>query len=125
MEALHFDVDDVVGEFGFFAAVGNMRSYGLLQVVDVVDEDAVQLVHLRINVARNCDVDKEHGTVLAAAEKHFAMFATENCTRRTGRGDDDVTAITGIVEAAELDGLAVEFVGEANSAVVGAIRNED
>ena len=64
LEALDFDFDDGFGALRFFLAIGNVRGDHLLQIVDVVDEDAVQLVHLRIDVARHGDIDEEHGTVL-------------------------------------------------------------
>jgi hypothetical protein len=125
VETLDFHVDDVVGKFGFLLAVGDMRGYSLLQIVDVVDEDAVEFVHLRINIAGDGDIDKEHGAVLAATEKQLTVLATKDCMGGAGRGDDDITSIASIVQPAELDGLAVELVGELNGAIVGAIGDED
>ena len=78
------------GAIGFHAAVGHMRSDNLLQVVDIVDEDAVQLVHLRIDVARNRDIDEEHRPVAAAAQELLAMLFAEDGVRRAGGADDDV-----------------------------------
>ena len=79
---IDFAFDDVFGALGLFLAIGDVRGHGLLQIVDVVDENAVDLVHLRIDVARHRDIDEEHGTVLAAAHEHFAVFAPENSVRR-------------------------------------------
>src|ERR1019366_7852478 len=39
------------------------------KVIDAVNEDAVQLVQLRINIVRHRDVDEEHGTVAALAQE--------------------------------------------------------
>ena len=47
-------------------AVGEVGCGDLLEVVDVVDEAAFDLVHARINVAGDGDVDEEHGAVAAA-----------------------------------------------------------
>src|SRR5207253_10562974 len=77
LEALNLTVNDGFRALSFLLAVGDVSGYGLLQIIDIVDEDAVQLVHPRINVARNSNIDEEHRTVLAAAEKHFAVLAPE------------------------------------------------
>src|SRR5207245_8393837 len=74
VKALHLAVDDSFGKFRLLPAAGNMGGDRLLQIVNVVNEDAVQFVHLRVNIARDSNVDKEHGTILAAAEEHFAML---------------------------------------------------
>ena len=71
------------------------------KIVDVVDEDAVQLVHLRIDVARDRNVDEEHGTIAAAAQELLAMLLAENGVRRAGRTDDDVGAIDRLIELLE------------------------
>ena len=42
---LDFGADDVLGGGGLAAAVGEVRGGDLLQVVDVVDEAAFDLVH--------------------------------------------------------------------------------
>ena len=82
-------------------AVGDVRDDYLLQVVDVVDEDAVQLVHLRIDIARHRDIDEEHGTVTAAAQETLAVLLAEDGVRRAGGADDDVGARNGVVELLE------------------------
>ncbi len=56
----------------------------LLQIVDVVNEDAVQLVHLRIDVAWDRNVDEEHGAIAAAGQELLTMFLAEDGMRRAG-----------------------------------------
>ena len=121
VKALHLAVDDSFGKFRLLPAAGNMGGDRLLQIVNVVNEDAVQFVHLRVNIARDSNVDKEHGTILAAAEEHFAMLAAEDGTGGAGRGDHDVGAVAGFVEFVEVNGLAVEFFGKEDRTVVTAI----
>jgi hypothetical protein len=55
------------GGGGLAAAVGEVGGGDLLQVVDVVDEAAFDLVHLGVDVAGDGDVDEEHGAVAALA----------------------------------------------------------
>ena len=104
---------DGFGAIGFYPPVGNMRGDHLLQVVDVVNEDAVQLVHLRIDVARHRDIDEEHRTVAAAAQELLAMLFAEDGMRRAGGADHDVGAGNGLVELLEGDGLAIELLAPA------------
>jgi hypothetical protein len=52
MEALDLRGDQGLGVAGLAAALFHVRRGHLLQVVDVVDEDAFELVHLRVDVAR-------------------------------------------------------------------------
>ncbi len=96
-ELVDLELDDGFGAIGLDAAVGDVRRDNLLQVVDVVHEDAVELVHLRIDIARHSNVDEEHRTVAAAAQKLLAMLFAEDGVRRAGGSDDDVGAIDGVV----------------------------
>ena len=93
MEAL-----DLGGDQGFridclAAAFGKMRGGNLLQIVDVVDEDAFELAHLRIDVAGHGNVDEEHGAVAAAMQKGLPVLPTEDGLRRAGGADDDVSSL--------------------------------
>ena len=101
LELVHLQLHDGFGAIGFGLAIGDVRRHHLLQVVDVVNEDAVQLVHLRIDVARDRDIDEEHGTVLAAAQELFAVLLAEDGVRRAGGADDDVGLRHGLVELFE------------------------
>ena len=76
----------------------------LLEVVDVVDEAAFDLVHARVDVAGDGDVDEEHGAVAAAVQEVLAVRAAEDLLRRAGGGDDDVGAVGLLVELVEGDG---------------------
>ncbi len=78
------------GVSGAAAAFGHVRGGHLLQVVDVVDEQALELVHRRVHVARYGDIDEEHGPVAAAVQERFAVFGAEDVVRGAGGGDDDV-----------------------------------
>src|SRR5581483_6954902 len=90
MEALDLGGDDGLGIDGLTAALFLVGGGYLLQIVNIVDEDAVELIHLRINVARNGDIDEEHGPVAAAMQKSLAMLAAEDGVRRACRCDHDV-----------------------------------
>src|SRR5581483_5026054 len=101
----------------------------LLQIVNIVDEDAVELIHLRINVARNGDIDEEHGPVAAAMQKSLAMLAAEDGVRRACRCDHDVGIAGDLVEPGEINYLgndtAIEIVGHAACALRRAIRHQN
>ena len=77
-EALDLFVDDLFRAFRLALPVGDVRADHLLQVVDVVDEDAVQLVHLGIHVARHGNIDEEHRPVAAAGQELLAVLAAED-----------------------------------------------
>src|SRR5258708_34523809 len=89
LEALDLCFNDALGMRCFFFPALDMRRDGALQIVDVIDKDAVQLVHLGINVARNCDVDEKHWPILAPVQEEFAMLPPEDGNRSAGRSNDD------------------------------------
>ncbi len=53
------------------------------------------------------------------------MLAAENGVRRAGRGDDDVRAVTRVIQVVKLDGLTVELLRQSDGAVVRAVGDED
>src|SRR5580700_8873792 len=87
LKTYDFALDNVGGALGLLFAIRHVRGDGLLQIVDVVDENSVHLVHLRINVARYRDIDEEHGTVLAPAHKELAVLTAEDGVRSASRGN--------------------------------------
>src|ERR1700679_732485 len=87
LKALDLTLDNSGGALRFLLAVRNVRRHCLLQVVDIVDEDSVHLVHFRVDVARHRNVNEEHGAVLAAAHEKLAMLASKDRVRSSGRGN--------------------------------------
>ncbi len=92
MIPLHFTGDDELGRLGFLAAAGLVLRGDLLEVVDVVHEAAFHLVDIGVDVARDGDIDEEHGTV-AAAVKDFARVDGREDLAGAGAGDDDIGAV--------------------------------
>jgi len=124
VEFLDLAIDDRLRLFRFLLAVGDVRTDRLLQIVDVINENAIELVHLRVDVAWNRDIDEEHGLILAPRHELFAVFAPEDEVGRSGRSDHNVGALAGVIEPAELDRLSVEFLRQANRPVVGAVGHK-
>ena len=102
-----------------------MRGDSLLQVVNVVNEYAVELVHLRIDIARDSNVDEEHGAVLTTAKEQLAVLPAEDGMRRAGRSDHDIAAVACLIELLKVDSLAVEFLRQVCCAVVGTVGYKD
>ena len=69
------------------------RRFGVdhfLQVVDVVEEDVVELVDRRLDVARHGDVDQEHRLVAARGDDALHLVLVQDVVRRAARGDQDI-----------------------------------
>ena len=127
---VHFSADDSLGCRSFAAAIGQIGSSDLLEIVDVVDEASFDLVHAGIDVARDGDVDEEHGAVATAMEEVLAVGASEDLLGSAGGGDDDVGAIGLFVESLEgngfgVDGKAAEVLCDLFSAGLSSIGDED
>ena len=120
-----FVADDGLGCGGFATAVGKVGGGYLLEIVDVVDEAAFDVVHAGVDVARNGDVDEEHGAVAAALEEVLAVGASEEFLRGSGGGDDDVGAVGLGVELVEWDCGAVELCCDLFGAGLSAVGYED
>ena len=127
---LHFPADDGFCGGSFAAAIGEVGGSDLLEVVDVVDEAAFDLVHAGVDVAGDGDIDEEHGPVSAALQEVLAVRAAEDFLRGTGGGDDDVGAGGLFVECVEGDGFGIdnragEVGGDDFGAGLGAVGHED
>ena len=118
VEFFHLAVNDGLGLFRLFLAIRDMGTDRLLQIIDIVNEDSVEFVHLRIDVARDGDIDKKHGAVTPAGKKLLGVFGTEDKVGRAGRRDHDVSAVAGIMQPAELDRLAFKFLCQPDRAII-------
>ena len=65
LETLNFFRDDLVGFSRLIHAAFQILIDHALQIVDVVQEDVVEFVDRRLDVARDGDVDEEHRPVPA------------------------------------------------------------
>jgi len=102
---VHFPADDSFCGGGFAAAIGEVGGGDLLEVVDVVDEAAFDLVHAGVDVAGDGDIDEEHGAVTAALQEVLAVRTAEDFLRGTSGGDDDVGPGGLLIEVIEWDGF--------------------
>ena len=84
LKTIEFFVNNAFRVLGFFVAFSRIGSNCLLQIVDVVNKNAIELIHLRIDVTRNGDINEEHRSISSAAEEAFAMFAPKDRDWRTG-----------------------------------------
>ena len=105
---VYFPADDGFGGGGFATAIGEVGGGDLLEVVDVVDEAAFDLVHARVDVAGDGDVNEKHRTVAASVEEVLAVSAVEDLLRGSCRGDNDIGAGGLGVEVVEGDRLGAD-----------------
>src|SRR5215813_1055013 len=124
-EAFDFAGDNDFGSLCLSLAIGDMRRDCLLQVVDVINEDAVQLIELRINVSWYGNIDEEHGPIAASAQKQLAMFTAENRMRSPRRCNHDVGFVAGLIKLLKHNCLAIELVGKLHSAIESAVGYEN
>ena len=124
-EALQLHFNDLVGACCLALAAGYVGADHCLQIVNVIDKDAIQLVHLRIDVAGHGDINEKHRTVLAPVQKALAVLPAENCAGRAGGGNHNVGAVGGVIELFKADSGALEFFRQCQSARMGAVGHKD
>src|ERR1700735_684272 len=121
---IHFGQNHGLSQLRLFHALSEVRSGDRLQVVDVVEEDALQLVDRRVYVAGYRDVNKEHGPTPALLQKVLRVLTTKNWLGRTGGGNDDVGLVRAGVDVVEADGLPPEALGQLLRTFVAAVGNQ-
>src|SRR5207302_7937371 len=84
LEAFDLALHNGFCALGLPPAISNMRRDRLLKIIDVVNENSIEIVHLRGHIARHRNIDKKHGAVLTPAQEEFAMLPPEDGVRRTG-----------------------------------------
>lgn len=125
MEAVDFGFDEGFSVNGLAAALFHVGGCNLLQIVHVVDEDSFQIIHCRVHIARNGNVNKEHRAVSPFVEEGVAVLGAEDVMRRAGGGDDDVRISRHLIKLLEGDDTAVELLGHALGALLGAVADEN
>src|SRR5579872_2933899 len=125
VETLNLGSDEGFRVSGLPATFSHMRGRDLLQVVDVVDEDAFNLVDGRIDIAGHGNVDEEHRPVAAPMHEGLAVLAAEDRVRRASGADHDVGFARGLVEPVEWDYTAIERLSQRMGTFLGAIRDEN
>ncbi len=98
--ARHLAGHNRLGRLGLAIAHCLVLHRDLLQVVDVVHEAAVDLIHFGSHVARHGDVDEEHGPILAALQ-HGARTLRRKHLAGARAGDDDVGAMRLLMQLIE------------------------
>src|SRR5262249_37444709 len=91
-EPLGLVEDDLLGPSGLAPPTGEALRHDALEVVDVVEVAAVELVDGGIEVARNRDVDQEQRPPLALPQRALDVGARQDVARRARRAEDDVDA---------------------------------
>ena len=67
LEAFDLALHNGFCALGLTPAISNMRRDRLLKIIDVVNENSIEVIHLRGHIARHRNIDKKHGAVLAPA----------------------------------------------------------
>src|SRR6266849_1923794 len=83
VEFCDFAIDDRLSLFRFLLAIRDVGRDRLMQIVDVIDENAIELVQRWINVAGNGDINEKHGPVATERHELFAMLGPEDELGRT------------------------------------------
>ena len=102
-----------------------MRSSHSLQVVDVVDEDALKLAHCGVHVARDSNINEKHRAILAALHEPLPMLLAKDRVRRSCRADDDVGINGRVVHLVVRDHSSLEGFGHALGARLRPVGDQD
>ena len=116
----HFFADDE-----FLPAHGEGVGGDALEGVDVVEIDAVEVVHGGVEVARNGEVDAEKRPVGARVHHGCELFFGEDVVRGGGGADEDIDVVEIARPVVKMDGATLHRGGERDGAVVAAVGDED
>ena len=96
----------------------------LLDRVDVVKVDIFELVHRRLDIARNSEVDNEKWTPAAVAHERLDFFHRNDRVGSCCRTDQNIHLLKGGVPVLEMDRHAANLVGELRSPVKRPVGND-
>ena len=117
--------DDLLGVFDGLAAAFEVLSGEALEVVDVVEVDVDEFADGGFDVARDGEIDQEHGAAAAFGEGAGHGRDAEDRVGGVGGADDDVGPAEVVVEEVDLNGFAVVAIGEGAAAFEGTVEDQD
>ena len=123
--SVYFLANNGFSPFGLAGALLDVGVYDTGQIIHVVQEDAVNLVHSWVDIAGDCDIDEEHGAVTAQADDTLHVLAIEDEMGGSAGGDHDIDFRQGGDEFVVLDGLAVEHPGQFFGSIPGSVCNQN
>ena len=118
-EALGLLADELLAAFGLGPAARERLGDDGLEIVDVVEEAAVERADRRVEVTRHRDVDQEQRP--PAARRHIC--GAQHVPVRARRRHDDVDLGEMRRDVGESDRGAVEAIGETAAGLEGAVRD--
>src|ERR671923_808167 len=124
VESLAFRSDDLLGLGRLAAAAAQALLDDHLEVVDVVEEAAVQRLDAGIEIPRDGKVDEKERPPLACRKCALDLLPRENGVGRARRRDDDVCLLELSVDALERQRGAAEALGEGGRTVDRPVGNE-
>ena len=124
-EALDLLLDHRLGLRPLGLAHAQVARHDGLQVVHVVDADALDLAAGVLDVARHRDVDEHERPPTTRAHDDLEPFRLDDRVRRGGRGDDDVGVLQPRGQRVQRADLATEALGQRSRAVGVAVGDED
>src|SRR4029079_9908778 len=89
-EGLQLFLDEGHAADDLALAVDDVLGHDLLEVVDVVEVDVVDVVHQRVDVAGQGDVDEEHRVVAPRREGRLDGLDAQDVAVAADAADDDV-----------------------------------
>src|SRR5688572_30618248 len=124
-EAVGLLARDRLRAHGLLATAGDALGDDPLEVVDVIEVAALQVVDRGIEIARDRDVDEEHGPPPPALHRALDLRRREHDTLRARGGDDDVGTVKLLLDGVEPHGATVEAARQSLRPLARAVRDDD
>src|SRR6266511_3640298 len=115
---------DRLAALGLAPAAGQRLGHDRLEIVDVVEVAAVELVDPRVEIARNREIDEEERPPLPSGQCALDVLPRQDPAGRAGRGEEDVRARESRVQLLESKGGGAEAAGELLCTFGRTVRNE-
>ena len=124
-KGLHFLIDDLLGPHCFLEPFFEVRINNLLQIIDVVHERIVDLIHCRIDISGHGDIDEKYRLVLPPMNDLLRQILSDDEVRCACRGNDDVGADHMIGEVLERDSRTLEDLCQLHRAFECPVRDQN